>query len=206
MFDSMPNPSVSSRNDMLSGYSQNENHKEAIKLFGEMQFPGVQPDPLTFAIILSLCAAMGFLEAGKQVHVASLKAAFPVDKIDGCLLGNNGFGNEVVCLYKDMIASGFKPNEILIDEMPYKDDPVVWDVLLNFGQVHANMRLAKRAAEELFRLDPKNSVLYSLLANIYSSPGRWDNLRSIREQVNKNHVVKYPACSWVENKNAMLDL
>ncbi|KAJ4724404.1 Pentatricopeptide repeat [Melia azedarach] len=395
MFDSMLNPTVSSWNAMLSGYSQNENHKEAIKLFREMQFQGVQPDRTTLAIILSSCAAMGFLEAGKQVHAASLKASFPVDKyvasgligvyskcqkaelaervfhkmpeldivcwnsiiaglslnsLDGeafmffrqmrqkemyptqfscatvlsacaklsssfqgrqvhaqiekdgyvndifvgsalidmyCKCGDvdqarqffdmmpgkntvtwnemihgyaqNGYGNEAACLYKDMIALGFKPDgitfvailtacshsglvdagieifnsmqqehgvepvldhytcmidclgragrfheaEVLIDEMPYKDDPVVWEVLLSSCRVHANMRLAKRAAEELFRLDPKNSAPYSLLANIYSSLGRWDDLRNIREQMSENHVVKDPACSWVEYKNPM---
>ncbi|KAL9456474.1 hypothetical protein AB3S75_005660 [Citrus x aurantiifolia] len=387
MFDSMPSPSVSSWNAMLSSYSQSENHKEAIKLFREMQFRGVKPDRTTLAIILSSCAAMGILESGKQVHAASLKTTSHIDNyvasgligiyskcqrnelaervfhripeldivcwnsmIAGLLLNSldieafmffkqmrqnemyptqfsfatvlsscaklsssfqgrqvhaqiekdgyvndifvgsaliemyckcgdicgarrffdmmhgkntvtwnemihgyaqNGYGDEAVRLYKDMIASGVKPDDItfvailtacshsglvdvgveifnsmqldhgvepildhytcmidclgraghfheaemLIDEMPCKDDPVIWEVLLSSCRLHANVRLAKRAAEELFRLDPKNSAPYSLLANIYSSLGRWDDLRAVRELMSENCIVKDPAYS-----------
>ncbi|KAK9227053.1 hypothetical protein WN943_012102 [Citrus x changshan-huyou] len=56
--------------------------------------------------------------------------------------------------------------------IPYKDDPVVWGDLVSSCQVHSNVRLAKKAAEGLFHLDPQNLAPYSLLANIYSSFGR----------------------------------
>ncbi|KAK4858242.1 hypothetical protein QYF36_013202 [Acer negundo] len=338
MFDSMLSPSVSSCNAILSGYSQNENHKEAVQLFREMQFHGLQSDRTTLAIILSSCAALGLLEAGKQVHAASQKSAFHMDKyvasgligiyskcqktelaervfckipeldivcwnsmISGLSLNSqdreafmffkqmrkngliptqftfatllsscsklssslqgrqNGYGDEAVCLYKDMIASGEKPDSItfisvltacshsglvdtaveifnsmqqehelipvldhytcmvdclgragrfnevkmLIDEMPYKDDPIVWEVLLSSCRVHANVSLAKKAAQELIRLDPKSSSPYVLLSNIYSSLGRWDDLRAIRELMNKNHVTKDPGYSWIEYENVM---
>ncbi|XP_044508716.1 pentatricopeptide repeat-containing protein At4g20770-like [Mangifera indica] len=389
MFDSMLIPSVSSWNAMISGYSQNENHKEAIKLFREMQFRGLQPDRTTLAIILSSCSAMGFLEAGKQIHAVSQKDDFHIDNFvasgligvyskcqkielaelifskmpeldivcwnsmiagytlnsqdrealiffkqmrknemfptqfsfatvlsccaklsysfqgrqvhaqiekDGCVndvfvgsalidmyckcgdvdgarkffdmmhgknsvtwnemihgYAQNGYGDEAICLYKNMIASGEKPDDItfvavltacshsglvdagveifnsmkqehhlepkldhytcmvdclgragrfheaemLIDEMPYKDDPVIWEVLLSSCRVHSNISLAKRAAEELFRLDPKNSATYSLLVNIYSSLGRWEDLRAVRQLMNENDVVKDPGYSWI---------
>ncbi|KAK9223492.1 hypothetical protein WN944_011936 [Citrus x changshan-huyou] len=38
--------------------------------------------------------------------------------------------------------------------MPYKDDLVVWGDLVSSCQVHSNVRLAKKAAEGLFHLDP----------------------------------------------------
>ncbi|EEF28615.1 pentatricopeptide repeat-containing protein, putative [Ricinus communis] len=79
IFDCMACPGVSSWNGMLSGYFQIENHNEAIKLFREMQFQNVKPDRTTLAIILSSCAGMELLEAGKQVHAISQKAAFHED-------------------------------------------------------------------------------------------------------------------------------
>ncbi|KAE8655237.1 Haloacid dehalogenase-like hydrolase superfamily protein isoform 1 [Hibiscus syriacus] len=63
MFDNMSCPSVISWNAIISGYSQNENHKEAIDLFREMQFQTVKPDRTTVTVIL------------KQVHAALQKAA-----------------------------------------------------------------------------------------------------------------------------------
>lgn len=393
MFDSMSFPSVSSWNAMLSGYFQNGNHKEAVKLFREMQFQNVQSDRTTLAITLSSCAGMGFLEAGKQIHAASLKAAFHTDiyvasgligmyskcgktelmkqifykmpvldivcwnsmiagfslnsqdkeaftffrqmrqygmfptqfsyatvlsccaKLassfqgkqvhalitkDGCIndvfvgstlidmyckcgdvdggwhffnmmankntvtwnemihgYAQNGYGDEAVSLYKEMIASGEKPDgitfvavltacshsgltdagieifnsmeqehgvepvldhytciidslgragrfeeaEVLIDRMPYKDDPVIWEVLLSSCRFHANVTLAKRAADELFRLDPHNATPYVLLGNIYSSLGRWDEARAVRDMMSDKQVMKNPGYSWIEYKS-----
>ncbi|CAN6689363.1 unnamed protein product [Malus baccata var. baccata] len=391
MFDNISCPNVSSWNAILSGYFQTGDHEEAIKLFREMQFQNVQPDRTTFAIALSSCAAMGLLEAGKEVHAASQKAAFHTDiyvasgligmyskcgktemakhifhsmleldivcwnsmlaglslnsqdkeaftffklmrgdeilptqftyatvlscctKLsssfqgkqvhaqmtkDGymndvfvgsalidmyCKCGDvdearnffdtmpskntvtwnemihgyaqNGRGDEAVLLYRDMIELGEKPDgitfvavltacshaglvdegidifnsmeqehrvvpvldhytciidalgragrfheaEVLIDEMPYKDDPVIWEVLLSSCRVYANVRLAKRAADELFRLTPHNSAPYVLLSNIYSSLGRWDEAREVRDKMSDTQVVKDPGYSWIEN-------
>ncbi|KAK6917056.1 Pentatricopeptide repeat [Dillenia turbinata] len=79
IFDRMFNPSLSSWNAIFSGYSQNGDHKEAIKLFRQMQFQNVKPDRTTFAIILSSCATMGLLQSGKQLHAASQKAGLHMD-------------------------------------------------------------------------------------------------------------------------------
>ncbi|KAJ7969207.1 Pentatricopeptide repeat [Quillaja saponaria] len=390
IFDSMSSPSLTSWNAILSGYIQNRDHKEAIKLFREMQFQYMEPDRTTLAIILSSCAGMGHLEAGKQVHAASQKVAFRNDiyiasgligvyskcgKLEWakhvfdnvpdldivcwnsmmvgfslnsldkeafalfkqmqhtglspsqfsyatilsscaklpslfqgrqvhawimkegyvndifvgsalidmyCKCGDvddarqffdmmrnkstvtwnemihgyaqNGYGNEALCLYKDMICSGEKPDditfvavltgcshsglvdagvgifnsmqqeygvkpvldhytciidclgragrlqeaEVILDNMPYKDDPVVWEVLLSSCRVHANVSLAKRAAKELLHLDPRNSAAYVLLANIYSSLGRWDDARFIRELMSEKQIPKDPGYSWSE--------
>lgn len=93
--------------------------------------------------------------------------------------------------------------EVLIDKMPCKDDPIIWEVLLSSCRVYADVSLARRAAEELFRLDPQNSAPYVLLANIYSSLGRWDDAKAVRELMSYNQVVKDPGYSWIEHKNGM---
>ena len=396
MFDGMLSPSLSSWNTILSGYSRNENHKEAVKLFREMQFQSVQPDRTTLAIILSSLAGMMLMESGRQVHAVSQKASFHTDiylasgligmyskcgKIEtakrifdriaeldivgwnsmmaglslnsldkeaftyfkqmrekgmfpsqfsyatilSCcaklsslsqgrqvhsqmvregymndayvgsalidmyskcgdvdaarcffdmMLGKNtvtwnemihgyaqnGRGDEAVLLYEDMIGSGEKPDgitfvavltacshsglvetgikifnsmrqehgvepsvdhytciidslgragrlheaEVLIDMMPCKDDTIIWEVLLSSCRVHADVSLARRAAEELLRLDPQNSAPYVLLANIYSSLGRWDDAKAVRQLMSEKQVVKDPGYSWIEHKNGML--
>ncbi|XP_021281695.1 pentatricopeptide repeat-containing protein At4g20770 isoform X1 [Herrania umbratica] len=398
MFDSLSCPSVISWNAIISGYSQNENHKEAIEFFREMQFQNVKPDRTTVAVILGSCAGMEFLEGGKQVHAASQKAALHMDNYvasglismyskcgkikmaecifsyvpeldivcwnsmiagltlnsldkeafmlfkqmqqggmlptefsytailsccaklcssfqgrqvhsqivkDGymnyvvvgtalvdmyCKCGDidgarkyfdrmpvrntvtwnemihgyaqNGRGDEAVRLYKNMIASGEKPDgitfiavltacshsglvdlgvrifnsmqsdyglepeldhytciidclgraghfhdaELLMDKMPYKNDPIIWEVLLSSCRVHANVSLAQRAAEELFHLKPESSSPYVLLANIYSSLGRWDDVRAVRELMSDRQIVKDPGYSWTEDKEQDISL
>ncbi|MCI09542.1 pentatricopeptide repeat-containing protein [Trifolium medium] len=84
--------------------------------------------------------------------------------------------------------------------MPYKDDTIVWEVVLSSCRVHANLSLAKRAAEELYRLDPQNSAPYVLLANMYSSMGRWDDAQVVRDLMSDNQVHKDPGYSRSEFK------
>ncbi|XP_042059544.1 pentatricopeptide repeat-containing protein At4g20770-like [Salvia splendens] len=79
IFNGMSVPGLASWNAMLSGYSQNEYHREAVMLYREMQFRKVRPDRTTFAIILSSCASMGLLESGKQIHDALWKAELSMD-------------------------------------------------------------------------------------------------------------------------------
>ncbi|KAK3034388.1 hypothetical protein RJ639_033992, partial [Escallonia herrerae] len=284
LFDRMASPSLSSWNAILSGYSQNENHVEALRTFREMQFRNVHADRTTLAIVLSSCAAMGLLEDGKQVHAVSLKALFHTDvyvasgligmyskcnktEMAKCIFGRmseldvvcwnsmiagltlDSFDEEAFTFYKKMLGDGMYPTEFsyttilrscsklhsglvdhglrifnsmqkygsepllehytciidslgragrfqeveaVLDKMPYNDDPVVWEVLLSSCRVHANVSLAKRAAEELFLLDPQNSAPYVLLANMYSSLGRWDDAKEVRKMMVAKRIIKDP--------------
>ncbi|KAL6142803.1 hypothetical protein ACLB2K_061079 [Fragaria x ananassa] len=55
--------------------------------------------------------------------------------------------------FQSQKAGRFQEAEVLLDEMPYKDDPVIWEVLISSCRVHANVSSAKRAADELILLD-----------------------------------------------------
>ncbi|KAL9287535.1 unnamed protein product [Arabidopsis thaliana] len=68
IFSSIPQPSVSAWNAMLSGYSNYEHYEEAISNFRQMQFQNLKPDKTTLSVILSSCARLRFLEGGKQIH------------------------------------------------------------------------------------------------------------------------------------------
>ncbi|KAF7143742.1 hypothetical protein RHSIM_Rhsim05G0128600 [Rhododendron simsii] len=224
IIDWMVCPSLSSWNAILSGYSQNENHNEAIKLFREMQFRGVQPDCTTLAIIVSSCAGMG-PSGGRKTDALENTVTWN-EMIHG--YAQNGRNEEAVSVYKDMIVSGEEPNgitfvvvltacshsglvdtgieifnsmklehsvdqlldhntciidalghagrfheaEVLIDRMPYKDDPTVREVLLSSS-------------------------------NMYSSLGRWEEAKVVRKMMGDKQVLKNPGYSWVESKNRM---
>ncbi|KAK4747697.1 hypothetical protein SAY87_014283 [Trapa incisa] len=79
MFDSMSAPMLNSWNAMISCYFQSGHDAEALNFFRKMQFQGVQPDRTTLAVVLSLCAGMGHLEFGRQVHTVSLKGTSTMD-------------------------------------------------------------------------------------------------------------------------------
>ncbi|KFK28681.1 hypothetical protein AALP_AA7G032700 [Arabis alpina] len=78
IFSSMPHPSVSVWNGMLSGYSKYEHYEEALNHFRHMQFQNLKPDSNSLSVILSSCARLRYLEGGKQIH-GVLKSGYVSD-------------------------------------------------------------------------------------------------------------------------------
>jgi pentatricopeptide repeat protein len=59
---------VVSWNALLSAYAQEGQSQEALKCFESMQFEGVRPNAITFTCILKVCASIGAIDKGKQIH------------------------------------------------------------------------------------------------------------------------------------------
>lgn len=287
VFGKLPEPDVVCWNSMIVGFSINSLENEAFSFFKKIREYGFIPSEFSYASILNSCAKLSSLLQGQQIHAQITKDGFVDDTFVGssliemyCRCGevdkaryffnmmpfkssvtwnamihgyaHNGCGDEAVCLYKDLIQSGEKPDditfvavltacshsalvdegieiftsmqhkygvtpmldhytciidclgragrfdevEVFLDSMPYKDDPVVWEVVLSSCRIHGNFNLAKRAEEELFRLDPQNSSRYVLLANMYSSMERWDDVRRVRDMMTDKQIRKDPGYSW----------
>jgi hypothetical protein len=54
-----------------------------------------------------------------------------------------------------------------------------WGALLNACRMHGNVEMAKLSAFKLLELDPKDSCIYSLLANICVHERRWGDVKMI---------------------------
>lgn len=55
-------------NSMIAGYVQNGFGEKALQAFEEMRVEGFEPDEFTVVSVLSACAQLGLLDAGKQIH------------------------------------------------------------------------------------------------------------------------------------------
>lgn len=192
-FDMMPYKNNVTWNEMIHGYAQNGCGDEAVILYENMIESGEEPDGITFVAVLTACSHSGLVDAGIKIF-NSMQSEHGVEPLL----------DHYTCIIDALGRAGrFHEAEVLLDKMPYKNDPIIWEVLLSSCRVHANVSLAKKAAEELFQLDPENSTPYVLLANIYSSLGRWEEAKAIREMMNDQQVIKSPGYSWVEDKNRM---
>ncbi|KAK9937001.1 hypothetical protein M0R45_013820 [Rubus argutus] len=192
-FDMMPSKSTVSWNEMIHGYAQNGRGDEAVLLYWDMIASAERPDGITFVAVLTACSHSGLVDAGIKIF-NSMDQEHGVEPVL----------DHYTCIIDSLGRAGrFQEAEVLLDEMPYKDDPVIWEILLSSCRVHANVSLAKRAADELIRLDPQNSAPYVLLANIYSSLGRWDEARAVRDLMSDKQVIKDPGYSWIEYEKGM---
>ncbi|KAL5078859.1 hypothetical protein RYX36_007280 [Vicia faba] len=55
-------------NSMIAGYVQNGFGEKELEAFGEMRVEGFEADEFTVVSVLSACAQLGDLDAGKQIH------------------------------------------------------------------------------------------------------------------------------------------
>eukprot|EP01018_Ginkgo_biloba_P009699 Gb_23924 [translate_table: standard] len=79
VFDKMSERNLVSWTAMISGYSQHGYGKEALYLFLQMQYDGMELNQFTFSSILRACASPIFFQQGEQLHVHVIKTGFASD-------------------------------------------------------------------------------------------------------------------------------
>lgn len=89
----------------------------------------------------------------------------------------------------------------LIRNMPFEPDAATWGALLGASKIHGNTELGEKAAERIFKMEPDNSGMYVLLANLYAASGRWRDVGRMRLRMRDVGVKKVPGYSWVEVQN-----
>ncbi|CAL9235419.1 unnamed protein product [Arabidopsis halleri] len=76
MFDSSGDRNSITWSAMVTGYSQNGESLEAIKLFSRMFSAGIKPSEYTIVGVLNACSDICYLVEGKQLHSFLLKLGF----------------------------------------------------------------------------------------------------------------------------------
>ncbi|KAF9608509.1 hypothetical protein IFM89_009875 [Coptis chinensis] len=186
-FEGMNEKNTVSWNEMIHGYAQNGCGDMAVEIFEDMIRQGEKPDTITFIAVLTACSHSGLVDVGTRIF-DSMEQEYmmqPSAEHYTCILDLLGR------------AGHFRQAEVLLDKMPCRDDPIVWEVLLSACKTHNNISLGRRAADQLFRLDPHNPTPYLLLSNMYTSLGRWDDVSAIRTLMCNNGVVKNPGYSLI---------
>eukprot|EP01018_Ginkgo_biloba_P030326 Gb_08619 [translate_table: standard] len=79
VFDRMPGRDLVSWTTLLSGYAQNGQANEALKLFRQMWLAGVKPNSVTTASVLPACGNLVTLQQGKEIHGYIIKSGFESD-------------------------------------------------------------------------------------------------------------------------------
>ncbi|XP_055961195.1 pentatricopeptide repeat-containing protein At2g41080 isoform X2 [Mercurialis annua] len=176
---------------MISAYGFHGQGEEAIKLFHEMEQENIEANDVTFLSLLYACSHCGLKDKGMEFFelMVNKYAVKPRLEHYTCLvdlLGRSGCLDEA---------------EARIRSMPVKPDAVIWKTLLSACKVHKNADMARRAAEEVLKLDPQDSASYVLLANIHASAKSWQVVSEVRKTMRDRNVKKEPGVSWLEVKN-----
>lgn len=188
VFNEMPGRNSLTWTSIIGGLATHGNAHDAISHFSQMIDHGLVPDEVTFLGVLSACCHGGLVEEGRKFF-NQMNSTFnlpPKLKHYSCmvdLLGRAGLLEEA---------------EQIIKNMPIEADAVVWGALFFACRVHGNVEMGERAALKLLELDPLDSGIYVLLANMYGEAKMWEKAGEVRKMMRERQLDKTPGCSSIE--------
>ncbi|XP_021716208.1 pentatricopeptide repeat-containing protein At5g66520-like isoform X1 [Chenopodium quinoa] len=189
VFNELPSKGISTWNCMIGGFAMHGRGEVAIEIFKAMEREAAAPDNITFLNVLSACAHSGLVETGRHYfkHMTEVHGLEPRMEHYGCmvdLFGRAGLLEEA--------------RKLVEEEMPMEADAGVLGALVGACKIHGNFELGEKFGKRLIELDPNNSGRYVLLANLYATAGKWDDVAKIRRLMNDRGVKKAPGFSVIE--------
>ncbi|OVA05377.1 Pentatricopeptide repeat [Macleaya cordata] len=193
LFDQIPEKDTLCYNVMIRGFAIHGYGHQALSLFNRMKLAGLQPDAITFVVVMYACAHVGLVEDGYQCFY-SMKEVHGIEpKLEhyGCLVDLLGRAGQLEEAKETIFAMPMKPNAVL------------WRSLLGASRVHGNLKLGELALKNLIELEPETSGNYVLLSNMYAKINRWDDVKRVRKVMKDLGVNKMPGSSLVEIDGAL---
>ncbi|GAV63162.1 DnaJ domain-containing protein/PPR domain-containing protein/PPR_2 domain-containing protein/Fer4_15 domain-containing protein [Cephalotus follicularis] len=188
VFDRLQQRNSVSWNSMIAAFARHGDSSSALQLYDWMMLEGVEPTDVTFLSLLHACSHVGLVEKGMEflkcmteVHGLSPRTEHYSCVVD--MLGRAGLLNE---------AKSF------IEALPVKPDVLIWQALLGACSIHGDTEMGKYAADQLFLATPDSVAAYILMANIYSSKGRWKERARTIKNMKETGVAKETGISWIE--------
>ncbi|GAB4832914.1 hypothetical protein Ancab_006933 [Ancistrocladus abbreviatus] len=176
---------------IICGLAMNGETHRALELFSAMKRSGCKPDDITFIGVLSACSHAGLVEEGWR-HFNSMREIYRMQpKLEhyGCLI--DLFGR----------AGRLDEAEELIHKIPKENTDIIlplYGSLLSSCRTHGNIEMGERIAKQLREIQSPDSSVQTLLANIYASAFRWEDVMKVRSKMKLLGIKKVPGGSSIE--------
>ncbi|CAL9031312.1 unnamed protein product [Prunus brigantina] len=182
-FSKMEGKNIVSWNTIILGLATHGHEDDALELFSKMLEEKLEvPDSVTFLGVLCACSHGGMVDEGRRYFDVMSKEYHiqPTMKHYGCMVDMLGRAGYVEEAYN------------LIRSMPMECNAIVWRTLLAACQVHGDVELGEKVRSHRLELEPDqgHSSDYVLLANMYASVGRWNEVMSVRKSMKDRGVQK----------------
>ncbi|MCO5548333.1 hypothetical protein L7F22_001790 [Adiantum nelumboides] len=173
---------------LIAGHAQQGECKLARKRFHDMQNHGVIPDIAAFTVILTSCCHSGEVEEGYWFFNAMKNEYGITPKLEhfNCLidlLGRAGRLSEASQLFKIM---------------PDFPDVMGWMSLLTACKRYGDAEMGKECVEEILRIDPQNSAVFTLMSNTFVDGHMWEDAAGLEKLRSCANAWKKPATAWIQ--------
>lgn len=188
VFDNCKERSLIVWTAIITAYAVHGDSYSACRLFDQMQCVGTKPDNVTLTAVLSACAHSG--EADKAQNIFdSMVTKYEIEP-----------GVEHYACMVSVLSRAGKLSDAMefISKMPIEPIAKVWGALLNGASVLGDLEIARFACDRLFEMEPENTGNYTIMANLYTQAGRWEEAEIVREKMTRIGLKKIPGTSWIE--------
>jgi pentatricopeptide repeat protein len=161
VFDELPEQDVVSWNSLLDGYAQVGQGQKVLYLFYRLVTKGINPDLVTFLIVLHACNHAGLTEEGALMFdkMNFFYGLMPTSKHYACmvdLFSRAGYFNKAIfCINKTPAASRLQ----------------AYLALLAGCRKWVNVELGRWAFERAKEIDPRNLTMYICMAELCAATG-----------------------------------
>ncbi|KAI9092788.1 hypothetical protein K1719_027585 [Acacia pycnantha] len=190
VFEECPRKGLSCWNSIIIGLAMNGLEREALEFFSELESSSssLKPDHVSFIGVLTACKHLGKVDEGRDYFTLMMDEY----EIKPSL-------KHYTCMVEVLGQAGLlEEAEELIKGMPIKADAIIWGSLLSSCRKHGNVEMAKRAAKQIFALDPSDSGGYVLLSNAHAASRRFEEAIEERLLMKASLTEKEPGCSLIE--------
>ncbi|XP_068650813.1 pentatricopeptide repeat-containing protein At5g52850, chloroplastic [Aristolochia californica] len=191
VFAEITEPTEVTWNGLISGLAAHGFFSDALSRFEDMRLSGIQPDGVTFLLVLYACSHGGLADLGLE-YFSFMKQAYGITpQID-----------HYVCLV-DLLGRAGRLREAagVIETMPFHPDALIYKTLLSSCKVHRNLVLGEEIARRALECNPWDPAVYVMLANIYDDADKLEFGQQIRQMMRERGLRKTPGQSWIELKN-----
>ncbi|CAL5385714.1 unnamed protein product [Camellia sinensis] len=190
-FVEMSTRTLISWTSMITGFAQHGCSQQALQLFEDMRLVGVRPNKITFVGVLSACSHAGMVDEA-LAYFEMMKNEY---KIKPAM-------DHFACLIDMFVRLGCLDEDFeIIKKMDFEPNEFIWSTIVAGCRSHGNLELGFYAAEQLLKLNPKNSETYVLLLNMYVSAGRWQDVSRVRKLMKDEKIGKLKDWSWISIKD-----
>lgn len=188
LFTSVTEKSIASWNCMISAFGYHSDGRKAIDLFHEMCYSATRPTKSTFISLLSACSHSRLLNEGLYYydHMLEDYGVEPATEHHVCVVDMLGRSGKVQEAYE------------FIKQMPSQPEPGVWGALLSACNYNGDLKMGRKVAELLFKLEPENVGYYILLSNMYVAAGSWKDAVEMRQIIQDQQLRKPAGYSLID--------
>lgn len=192
LFQVMESKNVTTWNSMISGFSCMDRADEASFLFREMLMSGVQPNYVTIASILPICARVANLQHGKEFH---------------CYITKCRWLQNYLLLWNALVAMYAKSGKVLeakrvFDSLTERDEVTYTSMIAGYG-IQGDGEAALRLFDEMNTLNikPDHVTMVQILSACSHS-----GLVTKGEELFQNMEIVYGIEPQLEHYAVMVDL